>query len=357
MTDHELRHLRDLLTDAVADVEPAHALDEIRARTTTTKRHWPYAAGGAMLAVAASVAAFAMLGNDTTPRATDPGTTTSPSASATEPPTAPPTGTPSASPVRPPSAVVAVYYVGDTPDGPRLYREFRSAISDDLLTEAVSAAVGRAPDDRPLAPLDPDYRSAWPSMTAAAARTVPDGDDVIIEINLSGDPEGSLHDRGSLSEAEASLAIEQLIYTAQAAIGERAPVQFLLYGERTDQVLGLPTSEPLANGPVLDTLALVSLTSPSEGMLVDNDEPLVVEGVGNSFEGNIVTRVQRWEGTYVVDQLPTIAGWGEDKLFPFEVTFDLTGVPPGDYVVVSSTDDPSGEGRFHSDSRRITVVD
>ena len=352
MTDHELRDLRDLLTDAVADVEPGHALDQIRARTTTTRRRWPYAAGGAVLAVAASVTAFAILGSDTTPRATDPGSTMSPS------PTPSPTASATDSETQSPSAVVAVYYVGDTPDGPRLYREFRSAISDDLLTEAVSAAVGRAPDDRPLAPLDPDYRSAWQSGTAVSVRTVPDGDDdVIIEINLGGDPEGSLHDRGSLSEAEASLAIEQLIYTAQAAIGERAPVQFLLNGERTDQVLGVPTSEPLANGPVLDTLAHVSLTTPSEGMLIDNDEPLVVEGVGNSFEGNIVTRVEDLTGSVVVDQQPAIAGWGEEKLFPFEVTLDLTQVSPGDYLVVSSTDDPSGQGRFHSDTRRITVVE
>lgn len=44
-------------------------------------------------------------------------------------------------------------------------------------------------------------------------------------------------------------------------------------------------------------------------MQADNDEPPVVQGT-NSFEGNVVTRVQRWEGTYVVDQKPAIAGWG-----------------------------------------------
>jgi hypothetical protein len=82
-----------------------------------------------------------------------------------------------------------------------------------------------------------------------------------------------------------------------------------------------------------------------------------VKGVGNSFEGTIVTRIQRWEGTYVVDQKPTIAGTYEDRLFPFEVTFDLTDVAPGDYVVISQTDDPSGAGMFDTDTRRITIVD
>ncbi len=334
MTDRELH---DLLSDAVADVEPRYALDEIRARTVPTRRRWPYAAGGAVLAVAASFAAFAVLGPDTAPpRATDPDRPGSPSAS--------PTASPS---TEIPTAVTAVYYVGDTPDGPRLYREFRRMSATNPGDAAISALE--------QAPLDPDYRSYWPEGAIDGMNFDGIGADGVIGVRLS---DASLHDRpASMDEATARMAVEQVIYTLQAAVGARAPVQFSLDGNPVDQVLGVPTSEPLANGPVLDTLALVSLTSPGEGIYVDNDEPLVVEGVGNSFEGNIVTRVQRWEGTYVVDQLPAIAGWGEDKLFPFEVTFDLTDVPPGDYVVISQTDDPSGQGTFHTDSRRITVVD
>ena len=139
-----------------------------------------------------------------------------------------------------------------------------------------------------------------------------------------GDPELMIeHDPPTEQNA---MAIQQVIYTAQAAVQERLPVQFFFDGNPASTVFGQPTPEPLLNAPVLDTLALVSLTTPSEGMLVDNDEPFVVEGVGNSFEGNIVTRIQRWEGTYVVDERPAIAGMGEDRLFPFEVTFDLTDV-------------------------------
>ena len=42
-------------------------------------------------------------------------------------------------------------------------------------------------------------------------------------------------------------------------------------------------------------------------MLVDNDEPLVVKGVGNSFEGNIVTTVSDLSGRNVIEPQPTIA--------------------------------------------------
>lgn len=337
MTDHEPRDLRDLLTDAVADVEPSHALDEIRARTTSPTRGWPYAAGGAVLAVAASFAAFAVLGPDNAPRATDPGSSTSPS----------PTATDTGSPTETPSQVVAVHYVGDTPDGPRLYREFRRVPAENPFAAAITALE--------QTPLDPDYRTYWPEGAIERIHFDGIGDDGFIGVVLSDE---SMHDRpAGMDEATARLAIEQVIYTLQGTANARAAVSFSINGNPVDQVLGVPTSEPLANGPVLETLALVSLTTPSEGMVVDNDEPLVVEGVGNSFEGNIVTRVQRWEGTAVVGQEPAIAGWGEDKLFPFEVTFDLSDAPPGDYVVISQTDDPSGQGQFHSDSRRITVVD
>uniref|UniRef100_UPI00286E8BC5 hypothetical protein n=1 Tax=Nocardioides sp. TaxID=35761 RepID=UPI00286E8BC5 len=141
MTDHEQGDLHDLLDDAVADVEPGYALDRIRARTTTTKRRWPYAAGGAVLAIAASFTAFAVLGPDTAPRATDPGSTTSPSATATDTPA---------------PEVVPVYFVGDTPDGPRLYREFQAGSGPEgAKMFALRAALSGA--------ADPDYRSLWPA--------------------------------------------------------------------------------------------------------------------------------------------------------------------------------------------------
>lgn len=343
--------IKDLLHEVADAVEPSDRLDAIRAETAgarRTGRGW-WAAGGVGLLAASVVTAVALSTGGTPTSDPDPAqpAPTSPSETATDPASPP-------SPTEAETSTVAVYYVGDTPDGPRLYREFRR-LEGDPLDAAVSAAVGNDTNGVGLLPLDPDYRTPWPSLAQAGAALGPEGD--LIEIDLGGDPEGSLHDRGDLSEAEASLAVEQLIRTAQAAVGERLPVRFLLYGEVTDQVLGVPASEPLVQGSDLAVLAHVSLTEPSEGELVDNDEPFTVTGQANSFEGNVVTRIQRWEGTYVVDQKPAIAGTYEDRLFPFEVTFDLTDVPPGDYVVISQTDDASGEGRFHTDTRRITIVD
>ena len=328
----------ELLHEVADAVEPADRLDAIRAATAPerrTGRGW-WTAGGVGL-VAASVVTALALTTGGGPRGSEPGpaeeSTATTDTTATEPNPAT-------------SRVVPVYFVGDTPSGPRLYREFQRGTGPmSAETFALDAALhGDA--------LDPDYRSPWPADAVSEAYLM---SEELITVTLTGD----LHDRpAGMSEADARLAIEQLVRTAQGVYGHgRIPVQLLLNGARTDQVLGVPASEPLSAGSDLEVLAHVSISNPSEGQEVDNDRPFTVKGVGNSFEGNIVTRIQRWEGTYIVDQEPTIAGTYEDRLFPFEVTFDLTDVAPGDYVVISQTDDPSGAGMFDTDTRRITIVD
>jgi hypothetical protein len=328
--------IKDLLHEVADGVEPGDRLEAIRSATSDrrrTGRGW-WAAGCVGL-VAASVVIALALTTGGTPRVSEPDPAEpAPTTTASDPTR---TGSP---------AEVFVYYAGETPDGQRLYRELRSLVSIDQLSAAADALS--------LAPEDPDYVNLWPSDAIEDVSFDGTGDEG--QIGVIVDP--AYRDRpASMTPAQASLGVEAVVRTLQAATDSTAAVQFYADGNPIDQVLGVPTSEPLTTGSDLAVLAHVSLTDPSEGQQVDNDQPFTVTGLGNSFEGNIVTRIQRWEGTYIVDELPAIAGTYEDKLFPFEVTFALTDVPPGDYVVISRTDDPSGEGRFHTDSRRITVVD
>ncbi len=352
--DERDARLGELLSDSVSDVEPGNALDSIRNRTKVTpmsaRRPWLFAVGGAVVATAAVVTAVALAGGNLTGADRDPDPAGQSSRTAKEPkPSESQTATdPTDSPSSPTGdTVVPVYFAGDTPAGVRLYREFQPGAGGDPLVESASASVeGRA--------LDPDYRSLWPSGTTVTS-VASDGAD-ILTVDLAGAP----HDLPSgMSQEDAQMALQQVIYSVQAAYGQgRVGVQLLLDGSRTDQVLGQPTSEPLANGPILETLSHVSLTTPNEGDVVAAGL-LEIEGVANSFEANVVVRVQRWEGTEVVAQEPfTAEGWMEDKLFPFSGTIDLSDVPPGDYVVIAMTDDPSGgaEGPgAYSDSRRITI--
>jgi hypothetical protein len=321
-----------LLDDAVRDLEPADRLGEIRARVGQRRPRlaW-YAGGGAVLAVAATVTAIALISTSNAPRAVDPGPLAPPSSAATSEPTQNPG-------IRPHAA----YFIGDTANGPRLYREFQS----------------RPPIGMPLpmledGPDDPDYRSPWPE--GAFADWQREGDIVVVTL-----ADASLRERpAGMSPAEAEVAIQQVVYTLHAELGERPPVQFRFGENPIDQVFGVPTSEPLAAAPPLDVLARVSLSDPAEGLVVAADSILVVNGVGNSFEANFVWRLQPDGGipaVTVAEGFFTAEGYQEPRLFPFSGEIDLTGIAPGRYLLVVSTDDPSGEGRFDTDTRTIVIT-
>jgi hypothetical protein len=105
-------------------------------------------------------------------------------------------------------------------------------------------------------------------------------------------------------------------------------------------VFGVPTAEPLANGPMLDVLSHVNLTSPEQASAVNGDA-LSVTGVGNSFEANVGWEVRQGDKV-LKDGFATMEGWMEPKLFPFEVDVDVSDLPPGDYTLWVTTDDPTG---------------
>ena len=224
-----------------------------------------------------------------------------------------------------PERTVAVYYVGDTDRaGPRLYREFQRG-QGEALAASVAALTGP--------PLDGDYRSMWTEGQITAVSYDADVINVIVDPAVRQRP-------GGMSPREARAAVEQVIYTMQAAIQERAPVQFRTADNPIDQVFGVPTSEPLANGPMLEVLSHINLTSPEQGSVVD-DGTLEVSGVGNSFEANVRWEIRRGDEV-VMDGFTTMEGWMGPKLFPFETTADVGDLAPGDYTLWVTTDDPSG---------------
>jgi hypothetical protein len=133
-------------------------------------------------------------------------------------------------------------------------------------------------------------------------------------------------------------------------------VQFLLDGQRSDQVLGEAASEPLANAAALKTLSLMSITSPEEGQTVSGS--FVAKGVNNSFEATAAYQIKDSAGKVVAHGAGMASGWGEDKLFPWAITVDLSGLAPGTYTFVAMNDDPSGGAEGHgpdTDTRTIVV--
>lgn len=353
--------LSHLLSDAVSDVEPQDALAEIRTRTKVTpmsaRRPWLYAVGGAVIATAATVAAVAALGGSPQPTADDagPAASQSPDQPSDEPaptnqetqgsePTEPAEETTPPEQSASTSATLPAYFVRDTPQGPRLTREF-STIAGDVVPEkdAVTLAVsGRT--------LDPDYRTLWPDGSRALNVTS-SGD--VITVDLTGDDLS--HRPTGMSQEEAELAVQQVVYTAQAVVQQgRIPVQITLDGAATDQVLGVPASEPFSNASENETLALVGISSLSEGETVR--DRFVVSGVANSFEATVPWEVR--QGDKVVARGSATADGWMDKLYPWTTTVNVSKLAPGTYTFAAMTDDPSGgaEGAGPTEDTKTIVV-
>jgi Immunoglobulin-like domain of bacterial spore germination/Sporulation and spore germination len=356
--------LHRLLSDAVSDVEPDDRLEAIRAEVhpdpkvvpVSSSRPWTYALGG--IVATAAVIGVVAYATGTLPGLNQAGDTEvgvgqpSPSAGPSHHPThaAPGSSTPTTSATSgttsPTSQVYAVYYVGTDPRGrPVLFREFHrvspAGRGADPLSSAVHDAITRAP-------LDPDYVSPWAGhATLGQARYDESAGTLTISLrgaHLGARPTG-------MSEAEAAAAIQQLVYTAQGAIGHRVPVTFLVGRQPAGQLFGVDVSQPVSAGRVLKTLSLVSISDPNNGDTVSGH--LKVTGVNNGFEGTVVVFLERDGKRFLVT--PTIGGMGGNKLFPWSVTLDLSKVRPGTYTLVARDDDPSGRGHAPVDDRVVVV--
>lgn len=297
-------NISDLLHDAVDGVEPDDRLDEIRARTThsqrTAARPWFYAAGGVVLATAAAVAAFAVLGDGP---ASDP----EPAHHGHDQET----------------FLVPAYFIGDTPRGERLYREFDEAEGHD----ALDAALDRIQQ----APADPDYSTPW-SVGSFGDVTV---DDQGIHVERTSD------------EPMDDLAVQQVVYTLQGAAGEQLPVWFWLDGQRGNA--------PVSPLPQNDVLALVSISDPAEGASYSGS--MIARGRANAFEATVAWEVRRLDGETVRKGVTTALGTG-DRLYEWETKVDLEGLAPGDYLFVALEPHVSGGSEqelVFADTRTITV--
>jgi hypothetical protein len=365
MSDDE--QLRRLLDDAAADIHPRDRLPEIRASVrsarrpaTSTPRPWLYAAAGAV----ASVAVIGIVAYTTSvlsgPDAHGPGyasdggpdpapttiTATDPSASHATTPTSAPTQGPQS---------YAVYYVGangaerpvlfrEVHQGPQLESADPSGNGHDVLTEAVQDALNTFPTD-------PGYRTPWRGLVRLDyASYTTTGAGYTLQIALhEGAPVGRPSD---MTAAEARAAVQQLVYTAQAAIGKRVPVTFTIgtkvSGPHT--LLGIDISRPIASTPVLSTLSRINITSPVEDAPVSGR--LTVRGVNSSVGGHLVVTLVRNDHTYLTQ--PGTGGSGH-RLSPWTVHLDLSQVPAGQYTLVATNGDRRPHGGPDTDTRTLEV--
>jgi hypothetical protein len=238
-----------------------------------------------------------------------------------------------------------VYFVGDTPQGPRLFREFQKVEADNPLEEA--AARMTAGDS-----LDADYGSLYPDGAFASVERSDGAGAYVVQLadaTWSDRPDG-------MSRRQAKLSVQQLVYTLQGVGQERLPVLVQL-GNDPAPLFGIDTSRGLQAAPQLDVLALVNVTTPEEGSTVSGT--FTASGVASSFEATVPWEIRAGdaEGQVVKSGFSTAEGW-MDKLYPWETEVDVSGLDPGTYAFVAMTDDPSdGEGAGPTEDSKTIVVE
>lgn len=286
------------------------------------------------LALGATACSEEVPDRDTTPASSE-SEATEPAETPTETPTE------SESPEAEGTVAVPVYFVGDTPQGPRLFREFRAVPADNPLMEATALML--AGDT-----LDPDYRTLWPQVEISDVSAT----DGLLLVQI---PSDGFTDRpDGMSKQAARLALQQLVYTLQGVQQERVPI-VIKRGGSDFRLFGLPSDTQFEAADPIEVLGLVNITAPEQGATVTGDT-LEASGVGSSFEANLLWEIRQGDQV-VLDGFATAEGW-MDKLYPWATSIDVSGLEPGDYTFVARTDDPSGgaEGSGpHEDTKDFTL--
>jgi hypothetical protein len=292
-----------------------------------------------LLAAGALAMTLAGCGDDPEPTADDPGSEeTSESTTANEP-------TESAGPTETSAPVaetetVPVYFVGETPQGPKLFREFRKVEADNPLAEAAALmTAGDVADD--------DYRTLYPG--GAFENVEYSGGGFVVTL-----ADGSWTKRPSgMSAYDARLAVQQLVYTLQGVQQERAPVVVHLDGSPTT-LFGVDTANGVEAGKELNVLGLVNVTTPEEGQEVSGT--FTADGVASSFEATVPWEIRQGDAV-VKEGFATAGGW-IDKLYPWQTDVDVSGLEPGEYTFAALTDDPSGgEGGGPTEDTKTIIVE
>ncbi|HWJ10501.1 MAG TPA: hypothetical protein VNS46_14070 [Nocardioides sp.] len=307
--------LQRLLGDAVADVTPHDRLGEIRRRTSHVPRRagrrWPLVVLGAGVATAAVVGGVAWIGGLGLPDTDD---------------------DPATSGDRE-QAAVAAYFVGGTPRGDRLFREFQAISPEDEEAPLALAALRLLETD--AGPLDPDYSTAWPDGSFLAVSVT----DEVIEVRLA----------DGIESLPAVPAAQQAVFTVQAALGSALPVEFTTSGHT------LVVDGGAQVGHDTSRLAAVNITDPVEGHSVD--DLLTVRGVV-SLAGPAPEEVV-WELQALDDSTEVVASGSAAvavETRAWEQTTSIADVPSGTYRLVARVPLPgAAPGAVATDTRTLTV--
>jgi hypothetical protein len=222
-----------------------------------------------------------------------------------------------------------VYYLGPSTVEDRLYREYHVVPGVRLspqqaVTFAVNTMLDRPADD-------PDYRSPWPAGARVDSVSV-DGAGVAT-VDLAGAAGGTAFD-ATVDELTARMAVQQLVYTASAAVPAAATstgvtgVRLLLDGQPATTLWDKATaSGVLRRGPAADVLAPIWIIDPQQG--TQQGQRFKVRVAGIVFEATMRLRVRDGVGRVVSDQTVHLDPGPSAQ---YEATVAMT-LSPGQYTI------------------------
>ena len=242
------------------------------------------------------------------------------------------------------------YFVGSSArTGNRfgLYREFvRTAIPVGATSAQKSrAAVAVAMNAKPFTRYEP-YLQPWSGTSVKNLTATPSR----ITITLSGPG------APGFTAAQTKLAVQQLVWTAQAAIGKGAiPVKFVVASGST-KLFGTYSTTPTYNRPAKEmqfqVLAPIWITSPERAQVFAAGTPVVVKGESCAFEA--ATAWQLKKAGALVKSGVTTASSGCPERGTWQV--NLGGMAAGSYTFrMYETSMESGQGVVAETSKSFTV--
>ncbi|WP_377643319.1 Gmad2 immunoglobulin-like domain-containing protein [Oryzobacter terrae] len=331
--DRTALSLREALDARAARIEPGDRLEDILARTrpvpgSSSLRWWvPLTAAAAALAVVAGVWLGLPDREEPVPGGSP---TAAPSPTTGSPTTAPSSPVPSPTPSATATGALAalpVYYpapVGDDARMVRLYREWltvagvtRTAPEQVRARAAVDLAMGSVP-----AGTD-GYLEAWRGVDLVDLAVT--SSRITITLSAPGTT--------SLPEDTERVAVQQLVWTAQAAVGRgNLPVRFVLR-DGSDALFGTQPVDrtylrPASRDELHEDLAPIWVTSPTRGQVLPAGR-VTVRGEACVFEATVSWQLLR--GGEVVDEGFVTASVGAPDRGTFEIP--LGTLRAGSYAV------------------------
>lgn len=228
--------------------------------------------------------------------------------------------------------VLALYFVADTVQGPRLFREFQRV---PVATSRIEAAVNAVLSGKPL---DPDYLTLWPE-DARVENVTRNGATATIDISFSALNVGAEFEQR---------AIDQIVWTATAAEPGITGIRLLRSGKEVESLAGhVDATATFKRGPHYDVLAPIWITSIQEGGTLTGD--FTFTGLATVFEANVQWEIR--QGDRIVKSGFTMASEGAPARAPWSVT--VTGMPSGSYTLRAYANSMKDGSLFAEDTKEI----